>query len=137
MPNFYRCSDEKVIAGVCAGALPYALPLSDMIPLSINEAYMIMRVGAVYGETAGKNVIAMLTGIAAGSVAGKFIATLMPPGLKSVVAASVTYGLGKAAKAYFRSGKRLSRDQLLDEFKRAKQEGKTQEWRPVEGAGEM
>ena len=110
-------------------ALPCALPLSDMIPLSINEAYMIMRIGSVYGETAGKNVIGIITGVAAGSVAGKFIATLMPPGLKSVVAASVTYGLGKAAKAYFRSGKTLSRDALREEFLRAKKEGKSQKWR--------
>ena len=117
-------------------ALPCALPLSDMIPLSINEAYMIMRIGSVYGETAGKNIIAMLSGIAAGSFAGKFIATLMPPGLKSVVAASVTYGLGKAAKAYFRSGKKLSVDQLRDEFKRAKKEGKSQEWKAIEEPGD-
>ena len=118
-------------------ALPCALPLSDMIPLSINEAYMIMRVGAVYGETAGKNVITMLTGVAAGSIAGKFIATIMPPGLKSVVAASVTYALGKAAKAYFRSGKNLSVDQLREEFKRAKQEGKDQEWKAIEESADV
>ena len=113
-------------------ALPCAIPLSDMIPLSINEAYMIMRIGSVYGETVGKNVIGILTGIAAGSVAGKFLATLMPPGLKSVVAASVTYGLGKAAKAYFRSGKTLSKEALRDEFLKSKKEGKDQKWEPVE-----
>ena len=78
----------------------------------------------------------MLSGIAAGSFAGKFIATLMPPGLKSVVAASVTYGLGKSAKAYFRSGKKLSVDQLRDEFKRAKKEGKSQEWKAIEEPGD-
>lgn len=113
-------------------ALPCAIPLSDMIPLSINEAYMIMRIGSVYGETVGKNVIGILTGIAAGSVAGKFLATLMPPGLKSVVAVSVTYGLGKAAKAYFRSGKTLSKEALRDEFLKSKKEGKDQKWEPVE-----
>ena len=113
-------------------ALPCALPLSDMIPLSLNEAYMIMRIGSVYGETVGKNVIGILTGIAAGSVAGKFLATLMPPGLKSVVAASVTYGLGKAAKAYFRSGKTLSKEALRDEFLKSKKEGKDQKWEPVD-----
>ena len=113
-------------------ALPCALPLSDMIPLSINEAYMIMRIGSVYGETVGKNVIGILTGIAAGSVAGKFLATLMPPGLKSVIAASVTYGLGKAAKAYFRSGKTLSKEALRDEFLKSKKEGKDKKWEPVE-----
>lgn len=93
---------------------------------------MIMRIGSVYGETVGKNVIGILTGIAAGSVAGKFLATLMPPGLKSVVAASVTYGLGKAAKAYFRSGKTLSKEALRDEFLKSKKEGKGQKWEPVE-----
>ena len=113
-------------------ALPCAIPLSDMIPLSINEAYMIMRIGSVYGETVGKNVIGILTGIAAGSVAGKFLATLMPPGLKSAVAASVTCGRGKAAKAYFRAGKALSKEALRDEFLKSKKEGKDQKWEPVE-----
>jgi len=113
-------------------ALPCVLPLSDMIPLSVNEAYMIMRIGSVYGETAGKNVIGILTGIAAGSVAGKLLATFMPPGAKSVVAASVTYGLGKAAKAYFRSGKTLSKDALREEFVKAKKEGKSKKWKAIE-----
>lgn len=113
-------------------ALPCALPLSDMIPLSLNEAYMIMRIGSVYGETVSKNVLGILTGIAAGSIAGKFLATLMPPGLKSVVAASVTYGLGKAAKAYFRSGKTLSKEALRDEFLKSKKEGKERQWKPIE-----
>ena len=113
-------------------ALPCALPLSDMIPLSLNEAYMIMRIGSVYGETVGKNTMGILTGVAAGSVAGKFLATLMPPGLKSVVAASVTYGLGKAAKAYFRSGKTLSREALREEFVRAKKEGKAKKWEAIQ-----
>lgn len=113
-------------------ALPCALPLSDMIPLSLNEAYMIMRIGSVYGESVSKNVLGILTGIAAGSVAGKFLATLMPPGLKSVVAASVTYGLGKAAKAYFRSGKTMSKEALRDEFLKSKKEGKEHRWNPIE-----
>ena len=48
----------------------------------------------------------------------------------------MTYGLGKAAKAYFRSGKKLSMDQLRDEFKRAKKEGKSQEWKAIAESGE-
>ena len=94
---------------------------------------MIMRIGAVYGETVGKNVITMLTGVAAGSMIGKFIATLMPPGFKSIVAASVTYALGKATKAYFRSAKSLSIAQLREEFKRAKQDAKKMDWKSIEG----
>ena len=49
-----------------------------------------------------------------------------------MVAASVTYGLGKAAKAYFRSGKTLSKEALRDEFLKSKKEGKDQKWEPVE-----
>lgn len=104
------------------------LPLSDMIPLSINEAYMIMRIGSVYGESVGKNTISSLAGIATGSIVGKFFATLMPPGLKSIVAASVTYGLGKAAKAYFRSGKKLSEKELKKEFEKGKKSGESKQW---------
>lgn len=112
-------------------AIPCALPLSDMVPLSLNEAYMIMRVGSAYGESVGKNVIGMIAGIATGSVAGKIFATLMPPGLKSVVAASTTYGIGKAAKAYFRSGKTMSKDALREEFLKSKKEGKQKKWEPI------
>ena len=117
-------------------ALPCVVPLSDMIPLSINEAYMIMRIGSVYGETVGKNVIGMITGVAAGSFFGKFVATMLPPGFKSVVAASVTYGLGKAAKAYFSSGKKLSKNALREEFLKAKKEGKSRKWKAIEAAEE-
>lgn len=75
-------------------------------------------------DSEADSFIGILTGIAAGSVAGKFLATLMPPGLKSVVAA--------AAKAYFRSGKTLSKEALRDEFLKSKKEGKDQKWEPVE-----
>ena len=108
----------------------------ELIPLSINEAYMIMRIGSVYGETVGKNVIGMITGVAAGSFFGKFVATMLPPGFKSVVAASVTYGLGKAAKAYFSSGKKLSKNALREEFLKAKKEGKSRKWKAIEAAEE-
>lgn len=117
-------------------AIATFLPLSDMIPLSLNEAYMIMRIGSVYGESVGKNTIGALAGIATGSVAGKFLATVMPPGLKSVVAASVTYGLGQAAKAYFRSGKTLSEKELRKKFEEGKKAGKNKKWEATAGEEE-
>jgi uncharacterized protein (DUF697 family)/GTP-binding protein EngB required for normal cell division len=110
------------------------LPVSDVIPLSLNEAYMIMRIGAAYGESVGDNVVGALAGVAAGSIGGKILATLMPPIAKSAVAASVTYGLGKVAKSYFRSGKTLSKEKLREEFLKAKKEGKKQKWEPISEA---
>ena len=61
---------------------------------------------------------------------------MLPPGFKSVVAASVTYGLGKAAKAYFSSGKKLSKNALREEFLKAKKEGKSRKWKAIEAAEE-
>ncbi len=104
------------------------LPVSDVVPLSLNEAYMIMKIAAVYGESAGSGAVAAVAGVATGSFGGKLLATFMPPVAKSLVAASVTYGLGKVAKSYFRSGKTLSKEKMREEFLRAKQEGKSKNW---------
>lgn len=105
------------------------LPVSDVVPLSLNEAYMIMKIAAVYGESAGGGAVAAVAGVATGSFGGKLLATFMPPVAKSLVAASVTYGLGKVAKSYFRSGKTLSKEKMREEFLRAKREGKSKKWK--------
>ena len=110
-------------------AAVFFFPVSDAVPLSINEAYMIMKIAAAYGESAGKGAVAAVAGAATGSFGGKLLATFMPPVAKSLVAASVTYGLGKVAKSYFRSGKTLSKEKMREEFLRAKREGKSKNWK--------
>ncbi|MBR6022308.1 MAG: hypothetical protein IK066_07810 [Kiritimatiellae bacterium] len=104
-------------------------PMSDMIPLSLNEAYMIMKIGAAYGESVGSSAVGAIAAMGTGTVGGKLLASFMPPVAKSLVAASVTYGLGKMAKSYFRSGKTLSKEKMREEFLRAKREGKSKNWK--------
>ncbi|MDR3259858.1 MAG: GTP-binding DUF697 domain-containing protein [Fusobacteriaceae bacterium] len=114
-------------AGRAAAIAFIPLPLADIGPLIANEAYMIHRLAGIYGYAADKSIIAMLGGVAGGSFAGKFLASFLP-GLKIAIAAGVTYGVGKAAKAYFESDMSLGIDALKEKFKLGEKESKTTDW---------
>jgi len=114
-------------AGRAAGIALVPLPLADVGPLMANEAYMIYRVAEAYGYKIDQSVVAMLTGVAGGSLAGKLVASFIPF-LKIPVAAGITYAVGKTAKAYFASGMTLSKESLLDEFKNARKEADSIDW---------
>lgn len=47
------------------------------------------------------------------------------------IAAGVTYGVGKAAKAYFESGGRLAADALRERFVDATREAKNIKWNNI------
>ena len=88
---------------------------------------MIYRIAAAYGFSIDKSVVAMLGGVAGGSIAGKLGATFLPF-LKVPIAAGITYAVGKAAKAYFASGMTLSRDSLVEVFMKARKEADDIDW---------
>ena len=90
-------------AGRAAAIALTPLPLADAAPLIINDVYMIHKLASLYGIAADKKTVSMIMGCSGGSIAGKLAATLIP-GLKVPIAAGITYGIGKAAKAYFESG---------------------------------
>lgn len=115
-------------AGRAAAIAIMPLPLADVGPLIANEAYMIYKLGAVYGYAINKAIFTVLAGVTGGSIAGKFAASFLPF-LKIPIAAGVTYGVGKAAKAYFESGMTLSREELRQKFLNAEKEAKNTNWK--------
>lgn len=122
-------ADEYInwAAGRAAAIALIPLPLADVAPLMANEAYMIYRLGAVYGYAVDKSILTMLAGVAGGSIAGKLFASFLPF-LKIPIAAGITYGVGKAAKAYFESGMTLDMDDLKEKFIEGEKESKNTDW---------
>jgi len=123
-------ADELInwAAGRAAAIAIVPLPLADVVPLVANEAYMIKKMAAIYGYTTGESVVTMLGGVAGGSIVGKALASFLP-GLKIPIAAGVTYGVGKAAKAYFESDMKLDVSKLKDTFEKAKSEAANFDWK--------
>ncbi|MBO4492648.1 MAG: hypothetical protein J5944_14965, partial [Lentisphaeria bacterium] len=115
-------------AGRAAAIAFVPLPLADVAPLMANEAYMIYRIGAAYGYAVDKIILTMLAGVAGGSIAGKLAASFLPF-LKIPIAAGITYGVGKAAKAYFESGMTLDMDDLKEKFIEGEKESKNTNWK--------
>ena len=88
---------------------------------------MIYRLADAYAYSIDKSVVAMLSGVAGGSIVGKIGASFLPF-LKVPIAAGITYAVGKTAKAYFASGMTLSKEILLDVFTNARKEADTIDW---------
>ncbi len=133
-------ADEYILwgAGRAAGIALVPIPMADVGPLIANEGYMIYRVAEAYGYQIDKSVVAMLVGVAGGSIAGKLVATLLPF-LKIPIAAGITYAVGKMAKAYFASGMTLPEGQLKEIFTKARKEADKINWREhaVEDPGDQ
>ena len=115
-------------AGRAAAIALVPLPLADVGPLIANEVYMLYKLAELYGIAADNTVITMLLGCAGGSIAGKIGASFLPF-LKVPIAAAVTYGVGKAAKAYFESDMTLDEEALRQEFLAGEREAKKKEWK--------
>ena len=107
-------------ATAAAGAvLANPVPVSDWIVLVPLQIGMIIEIGAVYGKTidraTAKETVATLgAGFAARTLFQGLISLL--PGIKNVLgppyAATATYGIGVAAKQYFKTGKAPSAEQI-------------------------
>ena len=118
-------------AGRAAAIALVPIPLVDIVPLIANETYMIYRLAELYGIPVDETVITMLLGCAGGSLAGKLAASMLPI-LKIPIAAGITYGVGKAAQAYFESDMKLNETELRETFLEEEREAKKREWKPVE-----
>lgn len=118
-------------AGRAAAIAVIPLPFVDIVPLVANETYMIYRLAEVYGIPVDDTVITMILGCAGGSITGKLAASLLPI-LKIPIAAGITYGVGKAAQAYFESDMKLDKAELRETFLEEEREAKKREWKPVE-----
>ena len=115
-------------AGRAAAIALVPLPLADVAPLIANEVYMLYKLAELYGIAADSTVISMLLGCAGGSVAGKVGASFLPF-LKVPIAAAVTYGVGKAAKAYFESDMTMNEKELRREFLAGEREARKKDWK--------
>ena len=115
-------------AGRAAAIALNPIPLSGSAPLMINEIYMIHKLASLYGVAADKKTVTMIMGCSGGSFAGKMAATLIP-GLKVPLAAGITYGIGKAAKAYFESGMTISSNELQKKYFEGEREAKKIDWK--------
>lgn len=115
-------------AGRAAAIALIPLPLADVGPLMANEAYMIYKLGAVYGYAVDESIFTMLAGVAGGSIAGKLAASFLPF-LKVPIAAGITYAVGKAAKAYFESDMTLLAESIKEKFLEAEKEAKDVDWK--------
>ena len=115
-------------AGRAAAIALVPLPLADVAPLIANEVYMLYKLAELYGIAADNTVISMLLGCAGGSIAGKIGASFLPF-LKVPIAAAVTYGVGKAAKAYFESDMTMNEEELRREFLAGECEARKKDWK--------
>ena len=115
-------------AGRAAAIAFVPLPLADVAPLIANEVYMIYKLAGVYGIAVDNTIITMLLGCAGGSIAGKIGASFLPF-LKVPIAAGITYGVGKAAKAYFESDMTLDTAELKEKFLAGEREAKKRDWK--------
>ena len=118
-------------AGRAAAIALIPLPLADVAPLVANEVYMIYRLAGVYGIAVDNTIITMLLGCAGGSIVGKIGASFLPF-LKVPIAAGVTYGVGKAAKAYFESGMTMDETELKERFLEAERDARKRDWKPID-----
>ena len=115
-------------AGRAAAIALMPLPLADIAPLIANEIYMICKLAGVYGIAADDTMITMLLGCAGGSIAGKIDASILPF-LKVPIAAGITYGVGRAAKAYFESGMAMDSSELRKKFLEGEREAGKRDWK--------
>lgn len=125
-----RKADEYILwAAARAAALTIIpIPLTDAIPLSLNEFYLYTKVFALYGHLDWKNVLISLGYTSMATFMGRFIAiriitTLLPiPILKSAVASSMTFMTGNLLKHVARSMKKPTQEELKNTVKRARED---------------
>lgn len=99
-----KLADEAINGGAGTAALIAIIPVpfADMPMLIANQAYMIIKIGKAYGISVSGAMIATFLGTVGASIAGMTLAELFPVG-KIFIAGAITYGVGKSAKAWFKS----------------------------------
>jgi GTP-binding protein Era len=121
------------------GVIP--IPGPDIIPLTALQVRMIIKIAQIYGKNLSKDdVMFFITNVAVGRLgktifrqlvkfAGDFfgiftggLATVITSGIAGFVAASMTYGLGKAAKIYYANDLKTPIPDLIAIYKDATKE---------------
>jgi GTPase len=118
------------------GALP--IPGSDYVALTAVQSALLAKIAHLYGHTVTKQDTAAFIGQALAGGAGKQFfryilnvlkgvgwlpgGVLLLPAVAAIaggLAASITYGLGKAAQSYYRGGMSIPEVEVQDIFKRS------------------
>jgi GTPase len=128
LPQFRREAANKLVrsatlVSLAAGLEP--IPLVDIPILLGNQIRLVLRIAAVYGEPmTAQHMRELVTTIASGLLmryVAEEAAKAMPFGgdlVAGAIAAAGTWAIGQVAIEYFESGKKLSRSQINESFKR-------------------
>ncbi len=92
--------------GAGRAAVVVVAPFVGTVALIANEVYMIKRIGDLYKQNVSESVILGFIGSLGATVVGSTLATLIPYSpTKVLIAAGLTYGLGRAANEWIKAGK--------------------------------
>jgi len=143
--NISKVRDDSVDKWITAAAAAafgigvVPIPGSDIIPLTILQVGLITKIAYVYDvEITKKEAMVLITETVAGQVGKAVFRTALKAagwvfgpiggfitaGIAGAVAGGLTFGLGKAAKAYYRSGMRISTEELREIFEISQKEYK-------------
>ena len=87
-----------------AGVIVVA-PVVGSMALMANEAYMVVRMAKLHGIQLGGSALGGFLAGLGGTLAGQTLATALPfPPLQIPIGMSVTYAVGKVAKAWLSDG---------------------------------
>ncbi len=132
LPTYRRQAADRIIrdAALIAGGIGLEpVPLLDVPLLLGHQLRMVLRIAAIYGESFSLRHARELIGTIAGGVGIRYLGEQVSkflPGPGWLVAAGFasggTFAIGKAAEAYFESGKQLNAPQLQAIYKRLRRE---------------
>lgn len=128
LPQFRREAANKLVrsatlVSLAAGLEP--IPLVDIPILLGNQIRLVLRIAAVYGEPMTAQHMRELVTTIAGGLLMRYLAAeaakAAPFGgdlVAGAIAAAGTWAIGQVAIEYFESGKKLTRSQINESFKR-------------------
>jgi small GTP-binding protein len=135
LPAYRHTATNRVIreaAAIAGGIGLEPLPFLDLPLLLGHQLRMVLRIAAIYGESFtirhARELISAIAGGMGIRYVGEQAAKFLPgPGwlISAGFAAGGTFAIGKAAEAYFESGKQLKPPQLQALYKRLRRNGKT------------
>lgn len=125
-----QCSEEAdhFINWAASRAAAATIGLGQVVGAPImmaNEIYMIHKIGSVYGYSVDRKIVTKILSVGGTSSFGKRLISFLQ-GTTGVVA--TTYGIGKAAKAYFESGMTFNADELKRQFLESRKKGEKIDW---------
>ena len=105
-----------------AGVIVVA-PIVGSMALMANEAYLVVRMAKLHGIQLGSSALGGFMAGLGGTLAGQTLATAIPfPPLQIPIGMSVTYAVGKVAKAWLADGMPKDMSKYKQVFEESKAE---------------